>query len=317
MFDKQRENIIRKLAGMIYPNRDVNIVKMGNQFFTTFKDSLGRRNDYLLKGTYNYNQVIELNNLTGYNASFGFCKEIGPVAFIGIPNPDCTKEDGYFCYNVHEYGTSLNEKEYYFSSYNDEQAKGISNYTVYGMGDPRLLDNTVLVDKVGYIYDYRYKCKDSSSECYVRSVLRMDIKLEGTYNFYQARMMAYGSLKKPNNGYSRGQVPLQFAMVNGEPVGILNLWDNHDGKKFRDVWELHKEEPIELPMEFISDDEAKRINSFKLYIFELPYSFETEKYKIEKIDRTLERGFNFTMDDGTDYRLKSGTTKQKVLSKTL
>lgn len=315
MFDKIRENIIKKLAEKIYPGRNINVVKIANHFFVTCKDKLGARNDYKLKGTYSYDQVMELNNLTGYYASFGFCKEIGPVAFIGIPNPNCTKNSGYFHCDIHEYGKPLSNEEYYFECYNDEIAKRIGNYTVYGMRDPRELNNAAPIDKVSYIYDYRYEIKDYIEENCVHGVLRMDAKLKGTYNFYEARMIAYGSLKKPE-GYSGNQVPLQFAIVNGEPIGILNLWSHQEGKQFRDVWGVNEQEPAELPIHFISDEEAKKMNNFKLYFFKLNFSFRPDNYKIEKVDRTLEKDFNFIMEDGTDYRLQTIETKNKVLRKT-
>ena len=73
-----------------------------------------------------------MNNLTGYSVGFGFCKELGPVAFIGVPNPNCVQKSGYFEHEVHTYGTSINNDEYYFSEYSNKEAEQIGNYTVYG-----------------------------------------------------------------------------------------------------------------------------------------------------------------------------------------
>lgn len=314
MFDKIKEKMLRKIAEKAYPGRKINVSKIGKRYFITCMDELGKRNDYKLKGTYNYKQVMALNDLTGHFASFGFCEGIGPVAFIGIPNPACINNSGYFRYNVHEYGTPLNDEKCYFECYSEEDAEHIGNYTVFGMHDPRVLDDAASIDKLDYIYDFRYKSKDASVDNLVHNVLRMDAMLEGTYSFNEARKIAYGSTKKPD-GYCGGQMPLQFAIVNDEPVGILNLWPQHEDKKFKDVWEISQEEPEEEPIHFISDEEACEINKFKLYIYQLPYSFDQSKYNLEKTDRTLDRRFNFVMEDGTDYRLQTLGPKAKVLSK--
>ncbi len=315
MFDKLKEAIIRKVIEKYYPDRDMTPLKVGNQFFIGVRDSVGC-DDYLLKGTYNYNQVVELNNMTGYNASFGFCKEIGPVAFIGIPNHECTKYSGYFKNKIHGYGDNFDESEYYFEHFSDEEAKGIGNYTVYGMMDPSVLENKAPIDNLCYVYDYRYRCKDESNEYFHRGVLRMDVKLKGTYSFDEARILAYGSKKKPD-GYTGDQVPLQFAIVgDNQPVGIMDMWKQYDGSKFCDVQGRFDDVPEEQNIRFISDEEAKELKDFTLYYFRAPYSFDRNDKRIEKIDRTLEKGFNFIMEDGTDYRLQTpGKTNNKVLNK--
>ena len=43
-------------------------------------------NTYVLKEKYSYEEVQLLNEIAGelFSAVFGFCEEIGPVAFIGI-----------------------------------------------------------------------------------------------------------------------------------------------------------------------------------------------------------------------------------------
>lgn len=139
-FDKAKLIILKKLLETTYPNRDFNVQKLDNAFILSNNDIVGC-NDFLLKGEYTYDQVVELNNLTGYSVGFGFCKELGPVAFIGVPNPNCVQKSGYFEHEVHTYGTSINNDEYYFSEYSNKEAEQIGNYTVYGMGDPRILQN--------------------------------------------------------------------------------------------------------------------------------------------------------------------------------
>ena len=315
MFIKLKEVIIKKLIKMAYPDRDIRTTTIGNQVFIVKGDTVGC-NDYLLKGTYNYNQVMELNNMTGYNASFGFCKEIGPVAFIGIPSQEYTELSGYFKYNVHGYGEKEDLSEYYFEHYSDEDAKKVGNYTVYGMMDPRVLEDKVPLDDLHYMYDYRYKCKEESEEYFHRGVLRMDAKIKGTFSSDEAKIFAYGSKNKPY-GYSYGKVPIQFAIVgDNQPVGILNMMRKYDGSKFSDVQGKYDEVPPELPIRFISEEEAKEYSDFKLYWFRLPHFFNINDNRIEKVDRTLEKGYNFVMEDGTDYRLQNlGPKKNKQLSK--
>ena len=260
-------------------------------------------NDYILDGQYSYDQVIKLNKITGYSAGFGYCKELGPIAFIGVPNPECVQNSGYFFYDVQEYGDSFKREKYYFEQLNDKTAKLISNYTVYGMGDPRIFKNIVPIKKLDLYQDYRYKRKCEFNDCFISDVLDMDIKLGGTYSFYEARQFAYGSTEE-FKGASGEDVPIQFAIVgNNEPVGILGLWKHYNNSMFRDVWGSNEDEPKEKPIRFLKDEEASKIDNFKLYYFTPTHSYGEKQYIVEKKDRMFDKDFNFTMSDGTDYRL--------------
>ena len=73
MFDKAKLVILKKLLAAAYPERDFNVEKLDNAFIFSNNDSVGC-NDFLLIEKYTYDQVVELNNLTGYSASFGYCK---------------------------------------------------------------------------------------------------------------------------------------------------------------------------------------------------------------------------------------------------
>ena len=121
------EKILKRLAKVTYPERDISVEKIGKRIFMFKLDTVGC-NNYLLDGRYSYDEVIALNNLTGYLCGFGFCKEIGPVAFIGVCNPHFCTNSGYFQYNVHEYGTSRDDSEYYWEVYSDEVAREITEY---------------------------------------------------------------------------------------------------------------------------------------------------------------------------------------------
>ena len=297
------EKILTMLVKKAYPEREMNVEKIGKRFFIHVHDTIGC-NDYLLDGKYSYDEVVALNKLTGgYTCGFGFCKEIGPVAFIGVCNPHFCTTSGYFEYNVHEYGTSKDEREYYFTVYSDEDAKKVCNYTVYGFFGLEAVATKAPISKMLYIYDSRYKCKKTYGRNKDKKIIEMDLKLSGTYSFYEARLLATGTTKD-KKCFSGGEHPIQFAVVDDNKyVGIINLWEHEDDFQFRDVWEYGCDEPELQKIRFLSKEEAKKIDNFSLYVYVCPYSLKTKKYPIEKRDRTFDRRFKFQLSDGTDYRL--------------
>ena len=299
------EKILTMLVKKANPERNVSVEKIGKRFFIHAHDTTGC-NNYLLDGQYSYDEVIALNNLTGYHCGFGFCKGIGPVAFIGVINPHFCTTSGYFKYNVHEYGTSYDESEYYFKVYSDEDAKNIGNYTVYGFSFRGLeaVATKAPIAKIDYTYDSRYKCKKNIlGHNKDKKIIEMDLKLSGTYSFYNARLLATGTTKD-KDWFTGKEHPIQFAVVGGNKyVGIINLWEHENDFKFRDVWEYGCDEPKLQEIRFLSKEEAKKIDNFSLYVYICPYSLKTKKYPIEKKDRTFDRRFKFQLPDGTDYRL--------------
>ena len=296
------EKILKRLAKVTYPERDISAEKIGKRIFMFKLDTVGC-NNYLLDGRYSYDEVIALNNLTGYLCGFGFCKEIGPVAFIGVCNPHFCTNSGYFQYNVHEYGTSRDDSEYYWKVYSDEVAREIGNYTVYGFFGSEAVATKAPIAKMRYIYDSRYKCKKDMGHNEEKTIIEMDLKLSGTYSFDEARLLATGTTKDKDR-FSGEEHPIQFAVVgDNQYVGIINLWEQDDNFKFRDVWEYGCDEPELQEMRFLSKNEAKKINNFSLYVYICPYSLQTKKYPIEKKDRTFDSRFNFHLPDGKDFRL--------------
>lgn len=296
------EKILKRLAKVTYPERDISVEKIGKRIFMFKLDTVGC-NNYLLDGRYSYDEVIALNNLTGYLCGFGFCKEIGPVAFIGVCNPHFCTNSGYFQYNVHEYGTSRDDSEYYWEVYSDEVAREIGNYTVYGFFGIEAVATKAPIAKIRYIYDSRYKCKKDMGHNEEKTIIEMDLKLSGTYSFDEARLLATGTTKDKDR-FSGEEHPIQFAVVgDNQYVGIINLWEQDDNFKFRDVWEYGCDEPELQEMRFLSKNEAKKINNFSLYVYICPYSLKTKKYPIEKKDRTFDSRFNFHLPDGKDFRL--------------
>lgn len=297
------QKFLNYLVRKAYPDREYSVEKIGGRFFINVHDSVGS-NHYLLEGEYSYDEVIRLNDLTNYNAGFGFCKELGPVAFIGVPNVKCVSKDGYFKYNVHEYGVLCDESEYHFSLYTDETAKKIKNYTVYGLFMPENGSNDISkfakISKLACSYDSRYAVKRKERN----KVYDMDCKLKGIYSFDKAKLLATGTTEKKNT-YTGSEHPISFATVGDNyHVGIIEFNSSKARfmSGFRDVWEYGCEEPEIQTIRLLSDEEASKIDKFVLYIYDYSHVYN-DKYPVDKIDRTLDKRFNFHLPDGTDYRL--------------
>lgn len=234
------EKILTKMAKVVYPERDISVEKLGGRLFLRPRDTTGC-NTYLLEGTYSYDEVVKLNALTTYSAGFGFCSELGPIAFIGIPNPVCAQRSGYFEYKVHAYGTPFDESEYYFKAYTEEEAKNIGNYTVYGLDGLREVASVAPISQMSYVYDSRFTAKEAKNP----RVFDMDCKLKGVYSYNEAKLLSTGTLKE-KDGYSGEEHPIVFAIVgNGQHVGIINMWPSQTElvRGFRDVWEYGAKNP--------------------------------------------------------------------------
>lgn len=295
------EKILTKIIKGVYPERDISVEKIEGKLFFHPHDTTGC-NDYLLEGTYSYDEVVKLNALTTYNAGFGFCSELGPIAFIGIPNLVYAQKDGYFQYKVHAYGTPFDQSEYYFKAYTKEEAKNIGNYTVYGLFGLEEVAEVASISQMSYIYDSRYQVKESKRP----RVFDMDCKLKGLYSYNEAKLLATGTLKE-KNGYSGEEHTIVFATVgNDYHVGIINMWPSEIElvRGFRDVWEYGAEEPETQTIRFLTKEEASQIKDFTLYVYKYASSGTgRDKYQIESYDRTLDRRFKFQLPDGRDYRL--------------
>ena len=87
------EKIFQRLLEKAYPNRNFEAVKIGKKIFTVSHDCIGSLT-YSLQGTHSYEEVKKLNALTTYSARYGYCPGKGPIAIIGIPNPNA--DWGYF-----------------------------------------------------------------------------------------------------------------------------------------------------------------------------------------------------------------------------
>lgn len=295
------EKILNKMAKRVYPKRDISVEKIGGRFFLHSHDTTGC-NDYLLDGTYSYDEVVKLNNLTTYSAGFGFCSELGPIAFIGVPNSAYAHKSGYFKYKVHAYGTPLDQSEYYFKAYTDEEAKNIGNYTVYGLSGLKEVAAAATISQIVYVYDSRFKAKTSEKP----RIFDMDCELKGFYSYNEAKKLSTGTLKE-KEGYSGEEHPIVFAVVgSGMHVGIINMWPSEiqQVRGFRDVWEYGADEPGTQTIKFLNKEQASKIQDFILYVYNYSSSgIGKDKYEIERYDRTLDKRFKFQLPDGSDYRL--------------
>lgn len=116
------KEIQTKLAKKSYPERNINVPIGGDSLHQYDTDTIAY-NKYVLDGTYSYDEVVKLNELTTCNAYYGFCDELGPIAIIGITNPRTIQRNVYFMYKVCAYGTAFDESEVYLKKYTEDEAK--------------------------------------------------------------------------------------------------------------------------------------------------------------------------------------------------
>lgn len=292
------EKIFQKLLKKAYPDRNFEAVKIGRRIFTVSHDCIGSLT-YSLQGTYTYEEVTKLNELTTYSARYGYCPGKGPIAIIGIPNPNA--DWGYFR-EVTAYGEIHTYEEFQFKSYSEEDAKHICNYTVYGLEGIEEIANLVKFNKINRVYDSRY----NDVESHDLRVLKMKCELEGTYTFEQVETLA-----KNQECWAVDRAMAYATLENGKHIAIMSFW--YDRKEevlgFRDVWESGKNQPPVQKITFMTDEEAAEINDFSIYLYDYNFFYKhlcrTEKVpRTIKIDRTLVAGFDFyNTPDGKDMRL--------------
>lgn len=304
------KKLMNKLVKIAYPNRDVSFERIGGRNIIVFNTI--SCNSYKLEGTYSYTEVKELNELTGYSVGFGYCEEFGPVALIGIPNTEIahTKE-GDWEYKVRSYGSTGDTDMKCiakYKAYDEETAKHIGNYSVYGLGgkDIEVISKKAPIAELNCIYDSRYKAKEPGNP---PRIFDMDVKVKGTYSYLQAKLYATGSIID-KNAFSGEDSPIAFGILeSGEHVGLIGVWPSEvaSGKilGFRDVWEYGCERPKSQKIKLLNSEEAKKYDDYSLYIHRYDFAgmHNREKYQVEKRDRTLDDRFNFHLPDGTDYRL--------------
>ena len=293
------EKILTKCLKRVYPERDISVKKVGGKFYFKLNDTINC-NVYNLEGKYSYDDVLGLNALTNCFAEFGYTKELGPIAFIGMAKCDWKQKDGYFRYAVNSYGANYSNCECFFKVYSENEAKQIANYTVYGTNGYYDVAKVAPIKELSLIYDSRFEVKESHAP----KIFDMDCKLTGYFSYQEIMFLLTG--KREQSNVETGELDkIVFATLeNGQHVGIMNMWksDLDVFRGFRDVWEFGKEEPKIQNMKVLSIEEASKIEYFELYVYR--YFFAgLDISQIEKLDRTLDSRFNFHFPDGTDYRL--------------
>lgn len=248
---------------------------------------------YMLHGQYTYNDVELISERSDCNAIYGFSLQKGPVAFLGLPKRDF---EFLFFKDVWEYGKNCPYEEYNFERYRDEDARRISNYTVYGVSGIEKIREFVKFEKINIFNDTRHKIK----ELQCPKIANMDVMLDGTYSFAESLDIAYHKDFKPVNN------SIVFAIVDSQyPVGIIGLNHKCYIKGFRDVYEYGLQKPTVQSIRFLTNKNAKRIDDFELYIYDytLP-EFLEKRYNICKMDRSFDSRFDFyNTKSGKDYRL--------------
>lgn len=285
----------------LYPERKLDVIVDNDKLQIIARDAVGG-NEYILEGKYSYDMVEKMNAKTGGYAGYGFCKDIGPVAFIGSKAQILVNRSGFFNDNIEVCGEVPEYTQKYFEIYSEKDAKQIANYTVYGCGGFDVIVSMAKMDKIRYYYDSRYleKLKNESK------FFNMDVQIEGKYSYEAAKMLASGSLED-KEVYTGTDDCIVFAQLqNGTNIGIIRFypWQTKYVKGFRPVWEYGCSEPEVQQITFLSNEEAKLLDNFILFIYD--YSFLENgwaKYKIEAKDRTFDNRFEFKVGEGKDPRL--------------
>lgn len=291
------EKLFQKLLDKAYPNRKIKAGKIGKKFFRVTNDVFGSL-EFSLKGAYSYDQVELLNSFIGGSTYYGFCPNKGPIAIIGIMNEKSAAHKKYFR-EVGAYGELYSNQEYELEKYPEETAKKIINYTVYGVIGMEKIAHLVQFDKITAVCDARYRDVYRSHEY---RVLKMKAKLEGIYTFHQAENLAHNQQRW---AVDRGMA--YATLENGAHVAIMSFWYSKKDEVagFRDVWETGEPEPATQSITFMTDEEAKDIRDFSIYLYDYDFFCNPKNGPaIAKLDRTFSSGFDFhDTPDGKDLRL--------------
>ena len=289
------ERILQNYLDSHYPNRDIQVLKTNGIYFIIVNDTAIV--SFSLKGTYRYEEVKELNKLTGGYVRYGFCPGDGPTALIGVPIRDGELP---FVIDASPYGEFPYTHKMLFNQYCDEDAKQVANYTVYGLNGIEALADKVKFDKIHYTYDARYHEAVISHE---KRVLKMNCKFDNEqYSFKECKYFA------SHQPYFAINHSVAFAILeDGRHIALpgFSYERKDEALGFRDVWESHCDEPPVLGITFMTNKEAARFDDFEIYIYDYSYLCSPELVpRLAKVDRTLGRYFDFcNTPDGKDLRL--------------
>ena len=146
------ERILQKLYDEYYPDRDIQVLIVHGRVTLAINDTA--QASYSIKGTYRCEEVQKLNQFTNGFVQYGLCPGDGPTAIIGLADPNANLK---FILDASPYGKMPNTHSMIFNRYSDEDAKQVSNYTVYGLNGLLELADIVKFDKIHFSYDARYQ----------------------------------------------------------------------------------------------------------------------------------------------------------------
>ena len=289
------ERILQKIYDKYYPDRDIQVLIVNGKVTLAINDTA--QASYSIKGTYRYEEVQKLNQFTNGFVQYGFCPGDGPTALIGLTDQDANLQ---FILDASPYGELPYTHRMVFDRYSDEDAKQVSNYTVYGLYGLFELSDIVKFDNIHFPYDARYQEAVVSQE---PRILKMNCKFDNEQ--YSYKECKYFASHQP---YFEISHSIAFATLeDGRHIALPGFsYDRKDeALGFRDVWETYCEEPPVLGINFMTDKEASRYDDFEIYIYDYSYlSDPTLVPRLSKVDRTFSSGFDFcNTPDGKDLRI--------------
>lgn len=244
---------------------------------------------YSLQGPFSYGSVVALNQLINPNFEIhlGYIKNRLPVALLGIPGRHHVES----FLDVWEYGNANPKKPLNFTYFDEETARRIQNYNVYGDLGIDFLKEKVRFEKISFTFDARMRIKNSPRP----SVLDMDYEFYGKYSFdyIQKLIKSYDFRCTSSCIYGR---------VGEKNVAIIGLNSAQVTSKinFRGVWVFGEYPPNTETFRLMNYSDAMKINDFT--IFGYIGFFNRKKYPISKVNRTLDPQFNFYAEN-RDIRL--------------
>ena len=289
------ERILQKIYDKYYPDRDIQVLIVNGKVTLAVNDTA--QASYSIKGTYRYEEVQKLNQFTNGFVQYGFCPGDGPTALIGLTDQDANLQ---FILDASPYGELPYTHRMVFNRYSDEDAKQVSNYTVYGLYGLFELSDIVKFDNIHFPYDARYQGAVVSQE---PRILKMNCKFDNEQ--YSYKECKYFASHQP---YFEISHSIAFATLeNGRHIALPGFsYDRKDeALGFRDVWETYCEEPLIQEITFMTNKEASQYDDFEIYIYDYSYlSDPTLVPRLAKVDRTFSSGFDFcNTTDGKDLRI--------------
>lgn len=289
------KRILQKIYDKYYPNRDIQVLIVNGKVTLAVNDTA--QASYSIKGTYRYEEVQKLNQFTNGFVQYGFCPGDGPTALIGLTDQDANLQ---FILDASPYGELPYTHRMVFNRYSDEDAKQVSNYTVYGLYGLFELSDIVKFDNIHFPYDARYQGAVVSQE---PRILKMNCKFDNEQ--YSYKECKYFASHQP---YFEISHSIAFATLeDGRHIALPGFsYDRKDeALGFRDVWETYCEEPLIQEITFMTNKEASQYDDFEIYIYDYSYlSDPTLVPRLAKVDRTFSSGFDFcNTPDGKDLRI--------------